>query len=186
MDLSSQDYAVLIEQLIDHEALRLERYLCSSNKWTIGVGYNISDRGLGFLEKVIGRRLDAMKITREEALKVLAADIDRIESEVRAAWPLYDQLDKVRKRAVIDFVFNIGTVGAAKFKSAIKFAEAAMSIRFGDNHDRLMLEACWTACAFHMFDSLWSRQVDDGLGGRKGRADRVGTMIRTGRDPKVT
>lgn len=26
--------------LILHEALRLEPYLCSAKKWTIGVGYN--------------------------------------------------------------------------------------------------------------------------------------------------
>jgi hypothetical protein len=36
--------------------------------------------------------------------------------------------------------------------------------------------------AWHAMDSLWTRQVDDGLAGSYGRADRIADMMRTGLD----
>lgn len=183
--MNAHDYAELEKQLIDHEDLRLVPYLCTSRKWTIGVGYNISDRGVAGMAKAIGRPLSFnrdrpsdLTITRAEALRALRADILMFEAELRGTWKNYDRLDGVRQRAVIDFVFNLGIERAAKFGSAIRFVDIALQQTAPP-----LIEAGWTAVAFHMMDSVWSRQVDDGLGGRKGRADRVCCMVRKGQDP---
>jgi lysozyme len=172
-------------QLIDHEAMRRRLYRCTSGKLTIGVGYNVDDRGLGPMRRALRREvtlaeLEQYGLTKAECLALLDADIDVFEADVRARWPNYTALDAVRQRAVIDFVFNLGIAGAAKFANAIRFADMALSTR-----DVGFQEACWTAVAFHMADSVWARQVDDGLAGRKGRADRLVAMVRTGKDPGV-
>ena len=40
------DVAELKKQLIQHEGMKLELYKCSAGKWTIGVGRNLSSRGI--------------------------------------------------------------------------------------------------------------------------------------------
>lgn len=177
------DLQLLQQQLIDHEALRLRLYRCTSGKLTIGVGYNVDDRGVGPMSRALGRdvsldELERTGITEAEALVVLRADIERFVDDVQSRWPNFLSLDGVRQRAVIDLAFNLGIAGASKFVSAIRFADMALSTR-----DVGFQEACWTAVGFHMMDSVWARQVDDGLAGRRGRADRLVTMIRTGWDP---
>lgn len=181
--LAGADIEQLRSQLVAHEGLRLRLYRCTSGKLTIGVGYNLDDRGVGPMSRALGREvslneLERNGLTEADALRVLDADIHRFEEDVRARWINYAALDPVRRRAVIDFVFNLGIAGAAKFVSAIRFADMALAT--GDVGFRA---ACWTAVAFHIMDSVWARQVDDGLAGRRGRADRLAVMIRTGRDP---
>ncbi|MDP3717080.1 MAG: hypothetical protein Q8T13_04840 [Acidobacteriota bacterium] len=183
--MTADHLAALRQQLIDHEGMRLRLYRCTSGKLTILCGYNIDDRGLGPLERALGRPLTRAGIERDGLTEAdgrlqLAADVDRFETDVRDRWRNYDALDGVRQRAIIDFVFNLGVAGAAKFVSAVRFADMALSTR-----DVGFQEACWTAVSFHIMDSVWARQVDDGLAGRRGRADRLATMIRTGRDPGI-
>lgn len=174
----------LTRQLVVHEGLRTTLYRCTSGKLTIGVGYNVDDRGLGDLSVALARTVTLDELQRRglperDCLTVLRADIARFESSIRAKFPLYDQLDDVRKRVVVDFVFNLGGAGASKFKSAIRFLTMAVA-----QTEAAFAEACYTAAAFHIADSVWARQVDDGLAGRKGRADRLVYMLRTGKDPK--
>ena len=178
--LTADQQERLRQQLILHEDLRLKPYHCTAAKQTIGVGYNISDRGWAPLERTTGRSRDSLSLgglTREEALAQLDADITMFVEQIRKQLPRFDQLDAVRQRAIIDFVFNLGTVRAAAFKNAIAAGRLAL-----EQTDPALRQACWDACAFHMLDSAWSRQVDDGLGGRHGRADRLCGMIRTGKD----
>lgn len=180
---SAVDRQALRRQLIDHEALRTRLYRCTSGKLTIGVGYNVDDRGVGPMSRALGRDISLQELERDglsepQCLRLLDADIERFETDIRSRWPNYDALDSVRQRAVLDFAFNLGVAGAAQFVNAIRFANLALSTR-----DVGYQEACWTAVAYHMADSVWARQVDDGLAGRKGRADRLFAMLRTGRDP---
>lgn len=172
----------LVQQLVFHEGLRTTLYRCTSGKLTIGVGYNIDDRGLSDMSEALGRavtleELKARGLPEGDCISVLKADIARFESSIRAKFPTYDDLDEVRKRVVVDFVFNLGGAGAQKFKSAIRFITLAVAQR-----DPALAEACYTAAAFHIADSVWARQVDDGLAGRKGRADRLVYMLRTGKE----
>lgn len=184
--MTAADLSALRAQLVQHEGLRLRLYRCTSGKLTIGCGYNLDDRGLKPMERALGRsvllnELERNGLSEADAMRVLDADIQRFEDDVDSRWPNYAALDGVRQRAVIDFAFNLGVAGAAQFANAIRFANMALSTK-----DVGYQEACWTAVAFHMANSVWARQVDDGLAGRKGRADRLCAMVRTGRDPGRT
>jgi lysozyme len=180
--VTAQELQRLELQLVAHEGLRTVLYRCTSGKLTIGVGYNVDDRGLGPMSAALGRtvtieELRARGISREDALTVLRADIARFVRAIRQAWPSFDRLNGVRQRCVVDFVFNVGGAGALKFRQAMRFVHMAIE---QPNPD--LAEACYTAVAFHLADSIWARQVDDGLAGRKGRADRLVHMMRTGLD----
>lgn len=182
--MNARDRAKLRDQLIRHEGIRLSPYLCSLGFWTIAVGYNIDARGLALLSRIVGRDLGdtigRVRLTEAEAQRQLDHDLDYFIGRIRARFPLFDRLTPVRQAVVVDFVFNLGGAGALGFRSAIRMLEFAVAADEA-NDEPDAVEAGYTACAYHMLDSLWARQVDDGLGGRFGRADRLATMIRTGR-----
>jgi lysozyme len=172
----------LIEQLILHEGLRPRLYRCTSGKLTIGVGYNVDDRGVGPLSETLGRaitvrELEVEGLSKDESLQILNADITRFEQQILKRFPLYARLNEPRKRAVLDFTFNIGTTRAAAFKKAIEALKLAI-----EAPDPRVQQAFFHETAWHAMDSLWARQVDDGLAGSYGRADRIADMMRTGLD----
>lgn len=154
----------MITQLLLHEGLRLRPYRCTAGKLTVGVGYNIDGRGIKPLEAIIGRKFDG-RLTREEALAVLAADIDRFERETRRNFPHYDKLDEVRQRVCLDMAFNMG-YGALLFKKTIALVKAGRYREAGDE----------------MMRSKWSSDVGDGWGGKLDRAERLAIMMKTGKD----
>lgn len=98
MDYNVQD---LIEQLIDHEGLKLEPYHCTAGKLTIGVGRNLDDRG----------------ISQDEAEYLLKNDIEIVETELLASQPMVSMLDPVRQRVLVDMGFNIGIPTLMKFEN---------------------------------------------------------------------
>jgi lysozyme len=154
------------QQLLLHEGLRLKPYRCTANKLTIGVGYNIDDRGIKPLEAVIGRKVDLrIGITEPEAMLVLDADIDRFEAAVVRLFPVYKDLDMVRRRVVLDLAFNLGY-------RALGFRNTMRAVQRSD----------WDGFADGLRQSLWSTQVGDGPGKRYDRADRLIDMGRTGLD----
>jgi lysozyme len=154
------------EQLLLHEGLRLTPYVDTVGKTTVGVGYNVTDRGVGALEQAIGRKVGTdIRLTHDEAMAALRADIVRVERAVRVAFPEYDWLDEVRQRVVCDMAFNLG-YGALAFKQCIA------AIRRRD----------WSAASRELWKSKWSTQVGDGPGGHYDRADRLTNMLLTGRD----
>lgn len=97
MDYNTKD---LIEQLIDHEGLKLFPYHCTADKLTIGVGRNLEDRG----------------ISEDEAAYLLKNDIEIVERELLEAQPLVSMLDPVRQRVLVDMGFNLGTPTLMKFQ----------------------------------------------------------------------
>ena len=175
--MTGAQLAQMRKELIADEGLRLEPYRCSEGYLTVLVGYNVDARGWEPLEAIIGRPIDPRRpaFTMAEAYLQVDADIQHFENRVIATHgALYKKLDPVRQRAVVNFAFNLGA-RALQFKTAINRARLALA-----QTDEALRQACWDATAFHVMDSLWARQVDDGLGGRRGRADRVCHMIRTG------
>lgn len=175
-----ETFSKLERLLIRHEGIKLKPYRCSLGFLTIGVGYNIDARGLGSLSEAVGREVTIEELTQKgltdaEVFKLLRADLRHFLADVQARFPEFEQLDEVRQSAVVDFVFNIGLAGAAKFKTTLRFLRMALR---QSNPD--LKEACFTAAAFHAANSLWAQQVDDGLGKKFGRADRILYMIRTG------
>jgi len=180
--MTAADREALRNDLIRDEGLRLAPYKDTVGKWTIGVGYNIDDRGLGPLSAAIGRTptfddLQQHGLTRDEAVKVLDADIGYFLDHIQTRFPEFSQLNGVRQRAVTNFVFNLGGTRALKFEQAIAAVRLALQ-----QPTPAMADTCYTAAAFHIMDSLWARQIGDGLGGKVDRADRLCRMIRTGKE----
>jgi len=133
----------LLEMLKRHEGVRSHVYLCSAGYETIGVGRNISKSGMGLSE--------------DEVDYLLENDILRVLKELSAEYPWFNDLDDVRKDAMIDISFNLGATRLRGFKKAL----AAMEV------------ADYTLAAKEFLDSKWSRDV-------KGRAHELASMIETG------
>ena len=89
------------DQLIDHEGLELSLYKCTGDKWTIGVGRNLDDRG----------------ITEDEARYLLKNDIAIVEEELLRNKPSVADLDGVRQRILVDMGFNLGIPTLLKFQN---------------------------------------------------------------------
>jgi len=145
-------------QLVLHEGLRLQVYLDDMGNLTFGVGYNVDARGWDFFEQICGHAITDGTCEKIDAIKVLNADILRVETALRVHWPFYDNLSEVRQRVVLDMAFNMG-FRVAGFKATKAAIEA------GD----------WSRAAMEMCKSKWARQVH-------GRADRLAKMLLTGLD----
>lgn len=97
----------LLEQLMRHEGLRLKTYKCTSGKLTIGVGRNLDDVG----------------ITKEEAMYLLKNDISRCMIECKLKIPVFDLLNNVRQNVLLNMCFQMGISGLLKFKKFLSFLE---------------------------------------------------------------
>ena len=129
--------------LIKHEALRLKPYEdVLTEDITIGVG----------------RNLDSLGITEEEALYLLNNDIERCDKELLYNFKWYPDLCRVRQDAMINLCFNLGITRLKTFKKAL----AAMK------------EGDYNLAADEFLDSKWADQVGY-------RALEISDMIRTGR-----
>jgi lysozyme len=133
----------LWEQLIRHEGLRLKPYRCSAGKLTIGIGRNIEDVG----------------ITEEEALVLLGNDISRVITELDRNIPTFSGLDEIRKRVLVDMCFNLGISRLMKFRRMLAALEAFD----------------YAQAAVEMMDSRWAHQVGN-------RAKRLKHMMKTGEE----
>ena len=131
----------LIEQLKRHEGLKLKPYKCTADKLTIGVGRNLEDVG----------------ISEEEAEMLLQNDIQRATVQIQAEFPWTEQLDEVRFAALINFTFNVGIGTVGKFVNAMA----------------LLRDGSYDMAADEFLNSRWAKQVGQ-------RAVEVTDQIRTG------
>lgn len=97
--MTLKDRAALTAQLIDHEGLRLKPYTDTVGKLTIGIGRNLSDRG----------------ITEAEARAMLDADIDLSTQELTESFGWFAGLDVTRQRVLIDMHVNLGLYRLRRF-----------------------------------------------------------------------
>ena len=135
----------LIAQLKRHESLELKPYKCTSGKLTIGVGRNLEDIG----------------ITEQEAELLLLNDIGRVKQElVNDQW--YMDLDPVRKAVIENMSFNLWYPSLKKFQAMIA------SISEGD----------YETASKEMLDSRWSKQVGQ-------RSIELAEQMRTGQWQEV-
>ena len=123
-----------------HEGVRLHPYRCSAGKLTIGIGRNLDDVG----------------ISMEEAELMMRGDIYRCDQNL-SSLPFWGKLDIVRKAVLIDMCFNLGFGGLLKFKKMI----AAIDVED------------FSTAAEEMLDSRWANQVGS-------RANRLSEMMKTG------
>ena len=135
--------ATLLEQLIDHEGLRLKPYTDTVGKLTIGVGRNLDDVG----------------ITSDEAMILLKNDVQRTIDSLDRRLDWWRNLNASRQRALISMAFNLGIGGLLKFKMALS----------------AMQKGRWLEAQEEMLNSKWATQV-----GR--RAETLAQTMFTGSD----
>ena len=107
----------LIEMLKRHEGEVVTNgrhliYKCSAGHWTIGIGRNVDvNGGLGLSDK--------------EVDFLLEQDIERVIKELSTEYDWFNDLDDVRKDAMIDISFNLGATKLRKFVLALDAMEQA-------------------------------------------------------------
>lgn len=163
----SYDRAALVRELIRDEGLRLKVYRCTADKLTIGVGRNLDDVGISAAETadlgITVRSIVARGLTREQAMVLLANDIDRCESDLDRKLPWWRRLDGVRQRVLINMCFNLGVTRLLGFRNTLRF----------------MAAGAYPDAANGMKASRWAEQVG-------ARATRLIATMRTGQEPGRT
>lgn len=131
----------LRDQLMRDEGLRLKPYRDSVGKLTIGVGRNLDDVG----------------ISEEEAGLLLNNDIAAARADVFARLPWATFLNEPRFAVLVNMRFNLGLAGLFTFRQALAAMER------GD----------WAEAAKEMRDSHWAEQVGP-------RAHRLAQQMESG------
>jgi lysozyme len=134
----------LRQSLILHEGLELKPYKCAGGALTIG----------------IGRNLDSVGISSDEAMMLLDNDLDRCIDELGRRLPSWRLHDEVRQNVLIEMVFNLGMPRFLTFRRMIQALK---------RYD-------YSSAANEMLDSRWSRQVGQ-------RSRTLAQMMRTGQWP---
>jgi len=95
----------IYDQLRRDEGLQLFPYLDTVGKTTIGIGRNLTDKG----------------ITAEEAEMLLGNDVEAIQNALGAKLPWFRGLSDARQGALINVGFNVGVVGLLGFTKTLDF-----------------------------------------------------------------
>jgi|SRR6478736_1205528 len=93
--------------LVQHEAYRQFPYTDTTGHLTIGIGRNISDRG----------------ISTSEALSLLEDDIQYFFAKLSHYIPLFIKLDDNRQIVLVDMCFNLGFNGLLNFRDMLDAIE---------------------------------------------------------------
>ena len=104
--LTQDQYQILSGRLTRTEGRRTRPYVDTVGKVTIGIGHNLTDKGIP--DSVV-----------DELLKI---DIDDATKAAETI-PIYNQLDSIRQTVLVDMVFNMGLESLLQFVnmlSAIK------------------------------------------------------------------
>lgn len=132
----------LVTELERDEGIRLKPYTDTVGKLTIGVGRNLDDVG----------------ISSQEARVLLVSDIRRATLDLDRALPWWEEkLSPNRQRALINMCFNLGLGRLLGFQKMLKALEEG---RWQDAHDEAL-------------DSKWAVQVGK-------RANRIAEMFKNG------
>jgi lysozyme len=99
---------VLAQRLMQEEGVKLKPYTDTEGKLTIGVGRNLTDKG----------------ISQTEALFLLSNDIHDAQSDVRKALPWFDRLNEARQEVLVDMAFNMGLGVLLGFKNTLALVQA--------------------------------------------------------------
>lgn len=96
------DQDLLIAQLKRHEGVRLLPYQDSVGKWTIGIGRNLTDRG----------------ISLSTAEQMLQEDIELAKTDLDSIYPDWCDLSEERQLVLMDMCVNLG---APRYLTFVKF-----------------------------------------------------------------
>ncbi|HAW81655.1 MAG TPA: lysozyme, partial [Balneola sp.] len=105
----------------------------------------------------VGRNLDDVGITDEEARYLLKNDIARVAGECMAEFTWFSDLTDQRREAIINLVFNMGLSKFKQFKKTISYIEQGL----------------FELAGTELLDSNYARQVGN-------RSIRVANMLADG------
>ena len=159
---------LLEQELIRDEGLRLFPYEDTVGKITIGVGRNLTDKGLTRNElSSLGLNINLNKeqvisvllergLTKQECLMLLSNDIDDAWDDLTTALPWVEQKPEVVQRVLTNMNFNVGLSRLLDFKKTLAHIKA-----------NRYLEA-----SQEMLNSRWANQVG-------ARAIRLSNLIKS-------
>ena len=139
--ISEGNLYLLKQSLLRHEGFRSKPYKDTVGKMTIGIGRNLDDVG----------------ITKDEAFYLLNDDINTAIISLNVI-PFLDEIDQVRQCVLIEMCFNMGINRLLQFKNMLSALEAK-------EYDK---------AANEMLDSKWAKQVGE-------RALHLAFTMRSGR-----
>lgn len=94
---------ILRPQLVVDEGRRSKIYIDTRGKWSVGIGRNLTDKGLSAAE------IDFL----------FGNDVAEAEREARALFLTFDQLSDARKAVVVNMAFNMGQQTLSTFHGLI-------------------------------------------------------------------
>lgn len=106
--MSPEGTLKLKKLLIQHEAYKQFPYTDTTGHVTIGIGRNLTDRGISIIE----------------ANMLLEEDISYFTDKLTRYIPLFYKLSENRKIALVDMCFNLGLRGFLSFKKMIAALES--------------------------------------------------------------
>lgn len=136
--MKTMDVDKLKSDLRRDEGVRLKPYRDTVGKLTIGIGRNLDDMG----------------ISDDEAMAMLENDVSRIVQELDFRLPWWRDMPEPGQRALANMAFNLGVPRMLQFRMMIAALEAED----------------YTAAATEATDSKWAEQVGD-------RAKRIAALF---------
>lgn len=109
--------------LVQHESYRQFPYTDTTGHLTIGIGRNLSDRG----------------VSATEALSLLDDDIQYFISKLNHLLNFFSQLCESRQLALVDMCFNLGVQGLLQFNQMMLALESGKYDQAADE----MLNSKW-------------------------------------------
>ena len=154
--LPPADRERLMSQLMRHEGTKRDRqgrhmaYRCPAGFLTIGYGHNLN------ANPIAGMGPD-MRLSEDEARRLLTSDIMAVEGQLRRALPWAEDLAPARRAVLINMAFTMGTRGL------LSFCNTLADLKRGD----------YAAASSRMMQSLWASQVGN-------RARELSRQMRVG------
>lgn len=117
--MTPADRAQLEADLERDEGVESRPYQDTVGKWTIGVGRNLSDKGL----------------SADEIRYLLSNDVDEVLDDLDRALPWWRRMTPNRQRALANLCFNLGLPRLLTFRKALfhmeqgRYADAAAELR---------------------------------------------------------
>ena len=93
----------LAKQLKEHEGFRRNPYKCTEDRWTVGYGRNLSDKG----------------ITEEEAMCLLKNDINECYADLSPLFVQFELLSDSIQHVLLNMRFQLGARGFRSFEKMI-------------------------------------------------------------------
>ena len=116
-----------------NEGLRLKPYKCTADKWTIGYGRNLDDKG----------------ISKQEADNMFLNDFNDTVIEVKKVIKNFDNIKFYAQMVCVDMLFNLGLTRFRHFKNFIKaiekqdYSRAADELKYTDAATKTDLTPYW-------------------------------------------